>query len=545
MKPVLPLSKIEKILIMILSLLALAVIAGGILLIIFPSEKEERLDQSSGEATEWRPEEVKPEENYLADKTSLLPDFCNLNEKIPDISFEDENGKIISVKEWEGKVTILTFWASWCPDCQKEMSSLNQFLDKAKAYGDINYVLINKLDHKKETREKASKYLSQQGIGIRTYYDNDLKAYEKLGLHNIPTTLFLDKQGIVRAWSAKQITEVSVFEGLLKDTIKGSGKVTCDFVTSNMMDENGGVHTVYNTSREKTEESDVLSETQGGMLEYAVLRKDKESFDKAFSYINTKMNLNGLTAWKVTNGKSANVNSLLDDLRILDALISANQLWGGYEEPIRNYTSSFAKFGVNDGRYVDFYDRKYKQYANRLTLCYGDLNTMSELGLQNENLKEPYEKAKKLILEGKISDSFPLYYSWYNYKTNQYEPDDLNMAEALVTLLHLAEADLLPKESITWLKDEMNKEGIKARYTVEGKIVDGYHYDSTAIYALTAMIAERIGDKDLQGKALRKMEAMRIVNTSYVYHGAFGMEDGTGITAFDQIMAMLAYEYTH
>jgi thiol-disulfide isomerase/thioredoxin len=545
MKPVLPLTKIERLLIIILSLLAIAVFAGGILLILYPSEKEKGFSQSSGNPTEWRPEEVNPEDNYLDDKTSLLPDFCNLNEKIPDISIEDENGRVVSVKEWEGKVTILTFWASWCPDCQKEMSSLNQFLDIAKAYGDINYVLINKLDDKKETKAKASQYLSQQGIGIRTYYDNHLKAYDKLGLHNIPTTLFLDKQGIIRAWSSKQITDASVFEGLLKDTIEGSGKVTCDFVTANMMDNKGGVHTIYNTSREKTENSDVLSETQGGMLEYAVLRKDRELFDKTFSYITSEMNLSGLTAWKVTGGKPANVNSLLDDLRIMDALFSANRLWGGYEEPIRNYISGFARFGVKDGRYVDFYDRKYKRYANRFTLCYGDLKTMSELALQDESLKEPYENAKKLILEGKISESFPLYYSWYNLKTNQYETDDLNMAEALVTLLHLAEADLLPKESIAWLKEEMNKEGIKARYTVEGKVVDGYYYDSTAIYALTAMIAERIGDKDLQGKALRKMETMRIVNTSHTYHGAFGMEDGTGITAFDQIMAMLAYEYTN
>lgn len=545
MKPVLPLTKIEKFLLIILGLLAFTILVGGILLLFIPSKGEKGISQSSGNGTEWRQEEMSPENTYFTDKTSLLPDFCNLNEKIPDISFEDESGKAVSMREWEGKVTILTFWASWCPDCQKEMSSLNQFLDRAKAYGDINYVLINKLDHKKETREKASQYLSQQGIGIRTYYDNDLKAYHQLGLHNIPTTLFLDQQGIIRAWSSKPITQVSVFEGLLKDTIEGSGKVTCDFVTSNMMDENGGIHSNYNTLREKTEESDVLSETQGTMLQYAVLRKDRVLFEKTFSYITSKMNLGGFTAWKITNGKPANVNSLLDDLRILNALISANDLWGGYEEPIRTYTSGISRFGVKDGRYVDFYDRKYKQYANRFTLCYGDLKTMSELALQNENLKEPYEHAKKLILEGKISDSFPLYYSWYNYKTNQYETDDLNMAEALITLLHLAEADLLPKESVAWLKTEMNKEGIKARYTVDGKVVEGYHYDSTAIYALTAMIAERIGDKDLQGKALRKMETMRIVNTSYAYHGAFGMEDGTGIIAFDQLMAMLAYEYTN
>ena len=118
---------------------------------------------------------------------------------------------------------------------------------------------------------------------------------------------------------------------------------------------------------------------------------------------------------------------------------------------------------------------------------------------------------KKLVVEGKISEDFPLYYSWYNYKTGEYEKDDLNTAEAMVTLLHLAEAGLLKDDTAQWLKSQMDREGIKARYTVSGEVVDGYNYDSTAVYALVAMIAEKIGDKDLQGKALKKMEKMRIV----------------------------------
>ncbi len=535
MKPVHPLSKPEKILFAILCILAVTVISGSILLLVYPTAKKQVLNQR---------EEEKTEDNFLDDTTSLLPEYCNLNEKIPDISFQDESGKKVSIRDFEGRTTILTFWASWCPDCQKELSVMKELLKTAEKYGDINFLLINRLDHKKETKERASQYLTEQGIDLNTYYDDGLSVYKTLGLHNIPTSLFLDEQGIIRAWSPRQITETSVLEGYLKDTIEGSGKVTCDFITGNMMDDKGGIHTSYESSREETERSDVLSESQGGMLEFAVLNNNKQLFDKVFSFITGKMNLYGLTAWKISGDMPADSNALLDDFRILSALISANQVWGGYEEAIKDYTAAIAKYGVNNGQYVDFYDRKYRQYATRFTLCYGDLKTMSELAKRDETLKEPYEKARKLIEEGRISDSFPLYYSWYNFKTREYERDDLNTAEALVTLLHLAEADMLPKESIAWLKKEISGEGIKARYTVEGQPVNGYQYDSTAVYALTAMIAREIGDRDLQGKALKKMEIMRIVNTSYAYHGAFGMTDGTGIIAFDQIMAMLAYEYT-
>ncbi len=169
--------------------------------------------------------------------------------KAPDLIMPDTDGKYFWLSQFKPrKYVVLFFWASWCPDCQQELPLVNKFLDSAKKYGDINFILVNKLDHEKETKEKALQYLSGAGILFGTYYDDGLTAYNELGLHNIPTTLFLDEQGIIRAWCPRQITEVSVFEGYLKNTVEGSGKVTCDFVTGNMMDDKGGVHTVYDTS---------------------------------------------------------------------------------------------------------------------------------------------------------------------------------------------------------------------------------------------------------------------------------------------------------
>jgi len=534
MKKALSGSRTEKALIIILCMLAVFT-AGGLLLLSHYFNKEEELQRRQKESAE---------ETSLDDITAVFPEYCNLNEKIPDISFTSESGKKISVKEFKGKPAILTFWASWCPDCRNELSHMNEFLNTAKKYGDINYILVNKSDNKKETKETAKKFLQDQRISLDTYYDEGLSAYNKLGIHAIPTTLFLDEQGVIRAWSTKPIVKNSVFEGYLKDLTEGSAKVTGNFVLGNLMDDRGGVHTIYDPTRGNAMNSDVLSESQGVMLEYALLRKDQQLFEKILSYITGVMRVNGLTAWKVNADKASEVNSLMDDFRIIGALLSANDLWGGYDQLINDYFGEIAKYGLHNRNYVDFYDARYRKYADRFTLCYGDLQTMSRLADRDDRFAEPYESAKKLILGGKISDGFPLYYSWYHYSTDSYASDDLNAAEAMVTLLHLAEAGLLPDDSMSWLKAQMDAGGVKARYKTDGTVVEGYNYDSTAVYALIAMIGEVKGDKKLQGKALGKMEKMRIMDTAYPYYGAFGMEDGSGITSFDQVMAMLAYEYT-
>lgn len=533
MKKTLPRSRVEKILIMILCILTVFT-AGGLLFLSHYFNKEELLKSQRGSA----------DETSLDDITAIFPENCNINDKIPDIRFTNESGDIVTMKDFLGKPAIITFWASWCPDCRKELSHIREFLNTSKVYGDINYILINRTDNKKETKETAKKYLSEQGIAMDTYYDKDMTAYQELGLHAIPTTLFLDEHGVIRSWSIKPIEKTSVFEGYLKDLTEGSGKVTGDFVRNHLMDDRGGVHTIYDPEADSAIKSDVLSETQGVMLEYALLRKDQQLFEKILSYINGVMRVNGITSWNVSNDKPSEVNSLLDDFRILGALLSANDLWGGYDQLITSYSDEIAKYGIHNRNYVDFYDSGYKKYADRFTLCYGDLPVMSRLAVLDERFTQPYESAKKLILGGKISEGFPLYYSWYDYNKNSYVSDDLNTAEAMVTLLHLAEAGLLGDDTMAWLKTQMDAGGVKARYKTDGTVVEGYNYDSTAVYALIAMIGEIEGDKKLQGKALKKMEKMRIMDTAYPYYGAFGLEDGSGITSFDQVMAMLAYEYT-
>jgi peroxiredoxin len=54
-------------------------------------------------------------------------------------SFPDENGKIQNLKQWQGKIIVLNFWATWCPPCREEMPELSQLNLK---YQNKNVVVV-------------------------------------------------------------------------------------------------------------------------------------------------------------------------------------------------------------------------------------------------------------------------------------------------------------------------------------------------------------------------------------------------------------------
>lgn len=531
-------SKIEKILRIIFLCLAVVVVIGVLMLIRVQSSRpymRESIGQSEEEEYVW--------ERGLTDTTYWLPENCSLYEKLPDITFVNEKGEEYFISEWKGKKLVVVFWASWCEDCNKQMTQMSQYEALADHYGEVTFLYINKTDGSKETMEKAKEYFDTLALKGELYFDTSLGAYEMLGLHNIPTTLFIDENGIMKAWSSSQIEKAGMFEALLKNTVEGGAKATEEFVREWMMDKDGGIHSSYLPGNSVNINSQVLSESQGLGLLYAVSVQDQALFDHILGYIKAFLWKEGLAAWKMEEGKAASVNALIDDLRIYRALVEAENLWGGYASDVQVCEEALVERAISDGKYVDFYDFQNRIYASRFTLCYGDMQAMQLLmeSRGETEVEKAYEKTLELLERGQISNEFPLYYSWYNYDKEQYEKDDLNTAEAMMTLLHLARSGKLRNNTIEWLRAQLAGEGLKMRYSVKGEVVSGYNQESTAVYAILVMIADEIGDDALRAQALKKMEKMHIINTEFPYNGAYGMEDGSGITSFDQLMPMLAY----
>lgn len=510
----------------------------GLLLVWFltPDHKEEK------DSEEPKVQIINKATPAPVQKLEFKPDKCTLNQPLPEVSFVKENGDALTLKSMSGKVVVLTFWASWCPHCNKELEQSSQIQSMLSKYPEVEFWLVDKLDEPKETKEKALSYLKENKIPFQTVFDENLQVYKQLGIKIVPTTLVIDKQGVLRAWHTGEGLNAGVLEAMLQYALNRGSDGVLDFITRHLTNAEGGIKTNYLQRTGVTPGgTDVLSESQGLIMEYAVTKKDKALFDRSFNYILDKMHKDPLPAWVATQQGPSRVNALLDDLRIYRSLSYADTLWGGYSSRLENYEKALYRYNTEKQFLVNNYDFQYRKKSKQFKLCFADFEALQLLAAKNPSWEKVRQNSLDLVEKGSIKGDFPLYYSTYDYTKKEYLQEDINMAEGMVTLLHLARIHRLPQKTVDWLKAAVDGEGIFAKYRTDGTVIEGYRYESTAIYGLVSLIAAAVQDEELANKALLRMEAMRIFDTANPLNGAFGNPDGTGIYSFDQCMALLAY----
>lgn len=108
-----------------------------------------------------------------------------------------------------GKVTVINFWATWCPPCRAEMPELDVFARKHSA--DVNFFAINI----QEAPDKVSEYLQQNNLTMPVLFDKQGDVARTFRINAIPTTIVADKQGVIRFRKSGPVT-LGELEGVIK-----------------------------------------------------------------------------------------------------------------------------------------------------------------------------------------------------------------------------------------------------------------------------------------------------------------------------------------
>ncbi len=108
-----------------------------------------------------------------------------------DFTLNDIAGNEVSLKALRGKVVLLEFWATWCPPCRLSVPELKQLHENMKEEDFIILAIAVE-----DTLSKVKRFVEEYEIEYTVLMDN--KGIDKLyRVHNIPTTVLLDKEGNV------------------------------------------------------------------------------------------------------------------------------------------------------------------------------------------------------------------------------------------------------------------------------------------------------------------------------------------------------------
>lgn len=114
-------------------------------------------------------------------------------------------GAQVQLSDYKFRPKVVVFWASWCPDCQKELPIIQRLYDK---YQDkVDFFMVDIVDGERETLETSHQFLRNQGFTFPVYIDQDLQAFKFFDVKAIPTIFIVDKDGIVKQIYVEQGSE--------------------------------------------------------------------------------------------------------------------------------------------------------------------------------------------------------------------------------------------------------------------------------------------------------------------------------------------------
>lgn len=120
-------------------------------------------------------------------------------DRAPAFSVHTERGRDVTPTNFDGKVLVLNFWATWCPPCVTETPSLSAFSRKFAPQGVVVLgISVDKND------QRYKRFLERFHVAFDTYRDPKSKISAEYGTFQYPETYIIKDGRIMRKFVSDQ-----------------------------------------------------------------------------------------------------------------------------------------------------------------------------------------------------------------------------------------------------------------------------------------------------------------------------------------------------
>lgn len=132
----------------------------------------------------------KPPTNGTASVNDSISANSAKDNLAPDFTLQKLGGGVISLSEFRGKKPVVVdFWASWCPNCRRDMPKLNGFYEKYKDKVEVIGVNL------RENESTVKNFVESRDISFSIAFDPHGQASNAFGIQYTNTHFLIDING--------------------------------------------------------------------------------------------------------------------------------------------------------------------------------------------------------------------------------------------------------------------------------------------------------------------------------------------------------------